>query len=170
MLQNAQIYNKTEQTSPFQGPIILWLPDSAVSNRIKHFDVVQCELLSLMQPINKARHSQFGPIRIYTLTDLGERPWKAASLPRNQQTERGAQKAPPQINYCQPTLCYWLLHSHNCSGLQESSVLLFNLQERTGRTCPHAFKAPGGSTNRVNRAGMHRSHFSLECPLKVSPH
>lgn len=78
-------------------------------------------------------NSQFGPIRIYTFTEsIFDR---LPSLHRDRQTEKETPKTPPQSNYCHPALCYWVQYYHICSGLKESSVPLFPLQEQTGCTC-----------------------------------
>lgn len=116
-----------------------------VSDRVKHADLVQHELVFLKYfrsreeswssvvtwetSYNQQRNqktSQFGPIRIRTFTALHNSVVERLPL----RTETNNQKKdtlhnPPHLNYCHPTLCYWVQYSHFCSRLQGSSAYCF---------------------------------------------
>lgn len=116
--------------------IILWSQLSVVSNRAKRIDVRNASYGNVSQTSNMGADSKFGPIRIYTFTDLGEHLQKGASLHKSKQTEKESLKSSPQFKLLSSHIVLpTILHSHMCSRLQGASALLFPSQRRTGCTC-----------------------------------
>lgn len=90
-------------------------------------------------------------------------------LPLCTATNKQTRKAPPQLNYCHLTLCYWVHYSHICSRLQESSVPLLPLQDRTGCTCSVFSKPRVGAKTRTTHTHIH-THSRKRSTLSGDAH